>query len=379
MPKSTVIEKVETYLWDKWLIVRVICEDGTIGIGEGGVHGWQFPTEAMIKTITPYLIGKDPSKIEHHYQYLYRNSHFMGSIINGALSAIDIALWDIKGKRLEVPIYDLMGGITRNKVRCYIHVEGETIDELISDSVEKVKEGFTAIRFQPYSSKFFTYDSVSEWIDDAEKRVSAVREAIGNKIDLCIEIHRQMVPSESIMLGKKLEKFNPFFYEDPMLPDSPEIMRDIQEKSKLPIATGERFTTIFEFQQLLQHKSCSYVRPDLCLAGGLSGCKKISAMAESHHIKVIPHNPLSPISTAACLQLDACIPNFALQEYTPTEKIPPKSELLKKPLKLNKGYLEIPTGPGLGIELNMKTLKKYPRIEKILDTPLKNDGSVADF
>ncbi|MBM32520.1 MAG: galactonate dehydratase [Chloroflexi bacterium] len=379
MPKSTVIEKVETYLWDKWLIVRVICEDGTIGIGEGGVHGWQFPTEAMIKTITPYLIGKDPSKIEHHYQYLYRNSHFMGSIINGALSAIDIALWDIKGKRLEVPIYDLMGGITRNKVRCYIHVEGETIDELISDSVEKVKEGFTAIRFQPYSSKFFTYDSVSEWIDDAEKRVSAVREAIGNKIDLCIEIHRQMVPSESIMLGKKLEKFNPFFYEDPMLPDSPEIMRDIQEKSKLPIATGERFTTIFEFQQLLQHKSCSYVRPDLCLAGGLSGCKKISAMAESHHIKVIPHNPLSPISTAACLQLDACIPNFALQEYTPTEKIPPKSELLKKPLKLNKGYIEIPTGPGLGIELNMKTLKKYPRIEKILDTPLKNDGSVADF
>ena len=379
MPQSTIIEDIETYLWDKWLIVRVICEDGTIGIGEGGVHGWQFPTEAMIKTITPYLIGKDPSAIEHHYQYLYRNSHFMGSIINGALSAIDIALWDIKGKRLEVPIYDLMGGKTRNKVRCYIHVEGETIDDLISDSVEKVKEGFTAIRFSPYSSDFFTYDSVSEWIDDAENRVSAVREAIGNKIDLCIEIHRQMVPSESIMLGKRLEKFNPFFYEDPMLPDSPEIMRDIQEKSNLPIATGERFTTIFEFQQLLQHKACSYVRPDLCLAGGLSGCKKISAMAESHHIKVIPHNPLSPISTAACLQLDACIPNFALQEYTPTEKIPPKSELLEKPLKLNNGYLEIPTGTGLGIELNMKTLKKYPRIEKILDTPLKNDGSVADL
>ena len=188
-----------------------------------------------------------------------------------------------------------------------------------------------------------------------------------------------MVPSESIMLGKRLEKFNPFFYEDPMLPDSPEIMRDIQEKSNLPIATGERFTTIFEFQQLLQHKACSYVRPDLCLAGGLSGCKKISAMAESHHIKVIPHNPLSPISTAACLQLDACIPNFALQEYTPTEKVPPKSELLEKPLKLNSGYLEIPTGIGLGIELNMKTQKKYPQIEKILDTPLKNDGSVADL
>ena len=379
MAESTVIENIETYLWDRWLIVRVICEDGTIGIGEGGVHGWQYPTEAMIKTIKPYLIGKDPSNIEHHYQYLYRNSHFMGSIINGALSAIDIALWDIKGRRLDVPIYDLMGGKTREKARCYIHVEGETLSELTSDSIKKTKEGFTAIRFTPYSSSFFRYDSLSEWIDDAENRVSAVREAVGNKIDLCIEIHRQMSPSESIMLGKRLEKFNLYFFEDPMLPDSPEIMKTIQERCSLPIATGERLTTIFEFQQLLNHKACSYVRPDLCLAGGLSGCKKIAAIAESNHIKVIPHNPLSPISTAACLQLDACILNFALQEYTPTEKLPPKSELLLKPLTLNKGYLEIPDGPGLGIELNTEALMKYPRVEKILDTPLRNDGSVADL
>ena len=122
MPKPTKIEKVETILWDRWLLIKIHCEDGTVGVGEGGVHGWQRPTKTMVETMEPYLLGKDPNLIEHHYQWLYRSSHFMGSVVQGALSAIDIALWDIKGKRLEVPIYDLMGGKTRDKVRCYMHV-----------------------------------------------------------------------------------------------------------------------------------------------------------------------------------------------------------------------------------------------------------------
>ena len=207
--------------------------------------------------------------------------------------------------------------------------------------------------------------------------MGAVREAVGPAIDICVEIHRQMNPSESIALGRRLEQFNPYFYEDPMLPESPDVMGEVQRRGNLPIATGERFTTIYEFQQLLEARACAYVRPDLCLCGGLSGCKKVATMAEAQHVKVIPHNPLSPVSTAACVQLDACIPNFALQEYT-GESEPPKSELLVKPLKLEDGFLVVPDGPGLGVELNESALTAHPFIDKILDTPLHEDGSVAD-
>jgi galactonate dehydratase len=376
MPSPTKIERVETILWDRWLLIRIYCEDGTVGIGEGGVHGWQRPTKTMVDTMADYLVGKDPNLIEHHYQWLYRSSHFMGSVVQGALSAIDIALWDAKGKRLEVPIYDLMGGKTRDRVRCYMHVGGETKDDLVASAIAAAAEGFTAVRFTPFPKDYYLHKSYSAWADEAVDRVGAVREAVGSDVDICVEIHRQMTPAESISLGRRLEQFNPFFYEDPMLPDSPAIMGDVAEQCNVPIATGERFTTIFEYQQLLEAKAASYVRPDLCLCGGLSGCKKVAAMAEAHHVKVIPHNPLSPVSTAACVQLDACIPNFALQEYT-GESEPPKSDLLVTPLELIDGYLIVPEGPGLGIELNEAALTGAEN-PKILDTPIGFDGSVQD-
>ena len=379
MPKPTRIEKVETFLWDKWLLLKIHCEDGTVGIGEGGVHGWQRPTQTMIETMEPYLLGKNPDHIEHHYQWLYRSSHFMGSVVQGALSAIDIALWDIKGKRLDVPIFDLMGGKTRDRVRCYMHVgSGDfgSADDLAKDALNAVKQGFTAVRFTPFPSDYYLHKSYSEWADEAVNRVAAVRETVGSDVDICVEIHRQMNPAESIALGRRLEEFNPFFYEDPMLPDSPATMGEVAAKCNIPIATGERFTTIFEYQQLLEANAASYVRPDLCLCGGLSGCKKVAAMAEAHHVKVIPHNPLSPISTAACVQLDACIPNFALQEYT-GESEPPKSELLVKPLELKEGYITVPDGPGLGVEIIEEALQ-MPEDPKIFDTPIGFDGSVQD-
>ena len=375
--KKTKIESVETILWDKWLIIKIKCEDGTIGIGEGGVHGWQKPTKTAIEVMADYLIGKDPFLIEHHYQFLYRSSHFMGSIIQGALSAIDIALWDIKGKKLNLPIYELLSGKTRDKVRCYMHVTGKTEDDLVIDAKRKVDLGFTAIRFSSYSDDYYLYKSLSEWINDAHKRINSVIDEVGNDVDICIEIHRQMSPAESISLAKRLDDFNIFFYEDPMLPDSPSVMKQIKDQCRLPIATGERFTSIFDFQNLLELNATDYIRPDLCLASGISGCKKISAMAEAKHIKVIPHNPLSPISTAACVQLDASIPNFALQEYTGESEYP-KNKLLVKPLKLEKGYLIVPEEPGLGIELNDESLKNIPESPKILDTPIGYDGSIKD-
>ena len=375
--QATKIERLEPILWDRWLLLKIHCEDGTFGIGEGGVHGWQRPTKTMLETMAPALVGKDPARIEHHYQWLYRSSHFMGSVVQGALSAIDIALWDIKGKRLDVPIYDLMGGKTRDKVRCYMHVGGDSLDALVADGLAKVQQGFTALRFSPFAPDYYLHKSYAEWADEAVRRVGALREAVGNGIDLCVEIHRQMNPAESIWLGRRLEQFHPYFYEDPMLPDSPAIMGDVQAQCNIPIATGERFSSIFEYQQLLDAKATSYIRPDVCLCGGLTGSKKVAAMAEARHVKVIPHNPLSPVSTAACIQLDACIPNFALQEYT-GEAEPPKSELLVEPLQLEEGYLIVPEGPGLGIALNEDALRHHPVQDKILDTPIGYDGSVQD-
>jgi galactonate dehydratase len=247
----------------------------------------------------------------------------------------------------------------------------------VKDALAKKKAGFTAVRFGAFAPNYFQHKSYEEWASEAVRRVGAVREAVGNDTDVCVEIHRQMVPAESIALGRRLEQFHPYFFEDPMLPDSPAIMGDIQKQCGLPIATGERFTSIFQFQDLLENRACAYIRPDLCLCVGLSGCKKASIMAESYHVKVIPHNPLSPVSTAACVQLDACIPNFALQEYT-GESEPPKNELLVKPLKLEKGFLVVPEGPGLGIELNEQAIKKFPVQDKVLDTPLGFDGSIQD-
>ena len=375
--KKTAIENVETFLWSRWLLIKIHAEDGSVGIGEGGVHGWQRPTNTMIEVMSKYLIGKDPDLIEHHYQYLYRSSHFMGSVVQGALSAIDIALWDLKGKRFQTPIYNLMGGKTRDQVRCYMHVGGNTGEELAEDAIRAKNQGFTAVRFSPFANDYYLHKSYTEWADEAVRRVGMVKDAVGSDVDICVEIHRQMNPAESIWLGRRLEQFNPFFYEDPMLPDSPAKMAEVQNQCNIPIATGERFTSIFEYQQLLENGGCAYIRPDLCLCGGLTGCKKVSAMAEAQHVKVIPHNPLSPVSTAACIQLDACIPNFALQEYT-GESEPPKSDLLKEPLELISGYLTVPEGPGLGIELNDDALAKYAEEPKVLDTPIGFDGSVQD-
>ena len=258
--------------------------------------------------------------------------------------------------------------VTREQ--CGIKTSKTNIEETMRKELRKIAREIQEIKAE------LAKTSEEDWIEDAVKRVGAVKEAVGNDIDLCIEIHRQMNPAESISLGKRLEKFSPFFYEDPMLPDSPSSMKEIKDHCNIPIATGERFTSIFDFQQLLELNATDYIRPDLCLASGISGCKKISAMAEAKHIKVIPHNPLSPISTAACVQLDASIPNFALQEYT-GESESPKKDLIINPIKLDNGYLIVPDEVGLGITINEESLKT-PENPKILDTPLGYDGSVQD-
>jgi galactonate dehydratase len=376
------ITAIETLPIDRYLFVQVHTDAGITGLGESGAWGYLEASASAVETFKRYLIGQDPLRIEHHWQYMYRWTHFRGAAIMGALSAIDIALWDIAGKHFGVPCYQLLGGKTRDKARVYYHVFGSTKEELIQGCVEAKRQGFTAIgHLTPFLDEAHEIPYFKTHVDKMEDAIETVRryrDAVGVEVDLCIEIHRRLTPSEAIVLARGIEQFHPFFYEDPILPDSFDAMALVAQNIHIPIATGERLHTIYEFEALLSRGAVQYVRPDVCLAGGLTGSKKIAALAEAHHVGVVPHNPLSPVSTAACLQLAACIPNFALQEYPKGELEPPKSEIIQTPLRVEDGFLIIPDAPGIGIELAPDAQERHPYRPRQVHTRLHVDGSVID-
>ena len=300
----------------------------------------------------------------------------------GGLSAVDIALWDIAGKHFGVPVYQLLGGKVRHKARVYYHVFGSTREQLVAGCIDAKKRGFTAVgHLTPFLDEGRDVPFFKTHADKMASAIDAVRqyrEAVGNDVDLCIEIHRRLTPHEAIVLGRGIEPYHPFFYEDPVTPDNLDETALVAQHIDIPIATGERIHTIWEFEMLLARGAVQYVRPDVCMCGGISHAKKIAALAEARHVGVVPHNPLSPVSTAACVQLAACIPNFALQEYPIGEHEPPKSEIVKNALKSEDGFLIIPDAPGIGVELCDDAQEKHPYAMRSVGTRLHVDGSVVD-
>lgn len=379
------ITEIEPLRVGRWLFVRVHTDEGITGLGESGTWGYLEASESALETFSRHLIGQNPLEIEHHWNYLYRNCHFRGAAIMGALSAVDIALWDIAGKHYGLPVHRLLGGPTRDKARVYAHVKGETTDEL-SDGCKAAKDnGFTAVghlnplKDEPRDEPYF--ETHAGMVNDASDRVRRFREAVGNDVDLCIEIHRRLDPEQAIPLGRAIEEFTPMFIEDPIRPDNFDAMAQVADKVDVPIATGERIHTVQEFEMLLSRDAVHYVRPDVCMAGGISHAKKIASVAEAHNAKVVPHNPLSPVSTAACLQVAASIPNFAIQEYPyqhGQESGERGRELLVEPIARTGGYLEIPTDPGIGVELDDDAIAERPWEPRELVTRLHEDGSVVD-
>ncbi len=377
------ITKVEPLFLDKFLLVQLHTDEGIVGLGESGSWGFLEASAAAIEKFGRYLIGKDPLLIEHHWQYMYRFSHFRGSAIMGALSALDIALWDIAGKHFDVPTYALMGGKVRDRARVYYHVFGDTTDVLVKGIVDAKEQGFTAVghltpfldedRDVPY------FKTHANKINDAIDTVGMYRDAVGPDVDLCIEIHRRMTPTEAVQLGLGIEKYTPYFFEDPVTPDNFDEMAYVAGKINIPIATGERFTSIWEFEQLLSRNAVQYIRPDVCLVGGITGAKKIAALAEARHVGVVPHNPLSPVSTMACLQIAAGAPNFALQEYPIGEDVSPKVDMVDGAAEHDgEGFLMIPTRPGIGISLKPGAEENAPMVQREVVTRLHKDGSVID-
>lgn len=378
------ITKIELLPASKYLFVKVHTDEGITGIGEAGAWGFLDAVTGAIKKIEDYLIGKDPFQIEHHWNYMYRSMYFRGSVIMSAMAAIDIALWDIKGKALNVPVYELLGGKTRNKARSYEAVFEFTPEKMGERCKELKERGFSAARLMITGdirkSNADQLDSVfNHKVSAYIEKVKACREAVGDDFDLILECHRSMNPCEAIAFAKGVEEYRPLFLEDPIAPDSIDAMADVAQRTNIPVATGERFINIQEFEMTLQRKAAKYVRPDVCALGGLTPSKKVAAIAEANYALIVPHNPLGPVSTAACLQLDAAIPNFGIQEFPSFYHQGEESKMTKEPLQEEGGYLIIPDAPGIGIELIDDICEKFPAKQRSISAQTAFDGSVYDI
>lgn len=388
------ISKVEVIRANRAVFVKIYTDEGITGIGESGAWGLLEASAKELEMFGEYLVEKDPLMIEYHWQYLYRFSHFRGAAVMGALSAIDEALYDIAGKFFGVPVYQLLGGKCRDKVRVYNHTAGRTEEELVENAIKGKEQGFTALgHLNPYldepRNKPFS-DNNTSLLYKAERRIAKVREAVGEEIDLCLELHRRLEPGLAVQLSSKLEKYNPMFLEDPIRPDNFDEMARVAEKCRIPIATGERINTYYEFEMLLERGACSYVRASIGVCGGFTGIKKIAAIAEAHHVSLVPHNPLSPVTTNAVLQAAAAIDNIAVCEYPNPHAASTADNLTGSGVKLRQsdmvdeiaqfrdGYLIVPDKPGIGINLIEDIEEKFPFRPHEVCTRLNVDGSICD-
>lgn len=369
-----------------YLFVHVYTDAGIVGLGEAGNWGYLGATAAAIEKFTPYLIGKDPFRIEDFNQNFYRSVYFRGSVIMSAISAIDIALWDIKGKALGVPVYELLGGKTRDKIRVYASVmTKETDPESLTRSYRELQDmGFNAAKIFVNGPIQTTNDGMDEFfsgrIEDELEKVRICREAVGSHFDFILEAHRGMTKPEAIAFGTEVAQYRPMVLEDPMTPDNIDSMSEIAAKIPVPIATGERFTNLREFEMLMHRDAAQYIRPDVCAVGGITTTKKICAAAEANDVLVIPHNPLGPVSTAACQQICASIPNLGIQELPGFCLNGSEDRMVKEPLRFQDGCMLIPDAPGIGVELAEDATELYPANERGSNAAKRAfDGSVKDW
>ncbi|MSQ07954.1 MAG: mandelate racemase/muconate lactonizing enzyme family protein [Dehalococcoidia bacterium] len=370
------IEKVETMIIGRNLIVRIWTDNGLSGVGQSACWAYPEAVEKIIGVFAGYLKGKDPLRIEHHWQFLYRMGPFRGSALSGAVSAVDIALWDIKGKHFQAPVWQLLGGMVRDRIRLHLLMGGNTPDELRKRARASAQEGFTALKFDPLPEGYGDM-SLARLISDTRDNVAAAREGAGKDVDIILEIHRKLTPMNAIALAEALTEFHILFYEDPVQIDSIQSQGEIAKRISIPVANGERMHSIWEFRELLAYGGPQYVRPDLGLAGGITHVKKIAGIAESYHSAVVTHNFLGPLLTAAACQIDASIPNFVVQEYSRGDESV-AMKVFKTAYKRVGGVIPVADAPGIGVELDEKLLAKArAEPQDLTKIPLRADGSVA--
>jgi galactonate dehydratase len=366
------ITKLETFfVKPRWLFLKIHTDEGIVGLGEPIVEGRAKTCAAAVEEAAPDLIGKDPRNVVHHWQAIYRHAFYRGGpVLTSALSGIEQALWDIKGKFLGVPIYELLGGPTRDRVRVYAHV-GNDPERL----KQRKAQGFTAFKTGIKNSTQSGIVASPKFIEEAAEAFAALRAAGGKDADIGIDFHGAITPQNARLLIKALEPHQPMFIEEPVQCQNVDAMAEIARGTHLPIATGERIFTKWGFREILEKGAATILQPDLCHAGGIMEARLIAGMAEAYYAAVAPHNPLGPISLAAGLQLAASIPNFLCQEQVSLGE-----GYLKQPFSVENGYVHLPEGPGLGIELDEEQVaKRLDHDWRNRQTYDLNDGSVVDW
>ncbi|MBI2808421.1 MAG: galactonate dehydratase [Planctomycetes bacterium] len=366
------ITKLETFLVrPRWLFLKVHTDAGIVGLGEPVVEGRANTVATAVSEIAPYLVGKDPRHVVHHWQAIYRHAFYRGGpILTSALSGIDMALWDIKGKALGVPVYELLGGPTRRKIRVYAHANTSAAMKPL------LARGFTAFKCGVAKRRNSRYIETPAAVRYAAERFAELRKTAGDDVDIGIDFHGAISPAMAKVLIKALEPYNPMFVEEPINCQNHDLMAEIARGTHIPIATGERVFTKWGFREVLEKKAATILQPDLCHAGGITEVRLIAGMAEAYYAVIAPHNPLGPISLAAGIQLAASIPNFLCQEQVSLGE-----GILRRPFVVGKGgYIDLPTGPGLGIELDDKAVaKQIGHNWRSRETYDDDDGSVVDW
>ena len=365
-----------------FIFVEVTTDAGVTGIGEASLEGKTEAVVGAINDLKDYAIGQDASRIEHIWQTMYRHSFWRGGVVIGsAISGIEQALWDIQGKALGVPVYELLGGSVRDKVRLYANgPRGETAEALAADCERLVGEQWGAVKLCPFPATPGV--AGMEEIRYARNVIDAIRKAVGPQIDILIDCHGRLTPASAVQMADALDEYDIFFFEEPVLPEDPDAMAMVARKIDIPIATGERLFFKWGFRDILAKGCANLLQPDLAHCGGLWEGKKIGAAAEAYYVGMAPHNPYSWLLTMASVQLDITMPNFVIQEFL-VDHPPIVHELFtSRPVWSAGGYLDLPTAPGLGIELDWEAVRHYeaqPYTRTFQPGLWHVDGSVADW
>jgi galactonate dehydratase len=369
-----------------WVFVKVETDAGLVGWGEASLEWKTRAVVGCIQDLAPFVLGQDPCRVEHLYQVMHRQPFFRPGLVGmSAISGIEMACWDVFGRAVGLPVYKLLGGRVRDRVRLYDHLGGGEMHSLYLDDQPEamaerarrsVEDGFTAVKVLVVP-RTMPLDGAAP-LRHAERCMRAIRDAVGDDVEVMVDLHGRTWPEMAIRYAEALAPYRPWFLEEPVPPENVDALVRVARATSIPVATGERLATRHQFRELLEKRACGIVQPDLCHCGGIAEARKIAAMAETYYVSVAPHNPLGPVATAAAVHFGFATPNFLIQEHLRAD-VPWRDDVLAEPLTTDRGFVRPPERPGLGVAVDEAEAAKHPFEQELLMAYSHQDGAVADW